>query len=129
MRMCQNNDGRIDEKFSIKEKISGDKFTQLGSIEESKLGAIEESQWQSFINELIPRGIAKLFFFDGEKIEALAEQDQSKYLIKQGIYDLLGINSIDTDCLQNSKKHNIIGKCFLYKARLDAERANIIIVT
>ena len=38
------------------------------------------------------------------------------------------INSNDTDCLKNSKKHNIFGECFLYKARSAAEESNIVII-
>ena len=33
---------------------------------------IDESQWQAFIEGLVPLGIARLFFFDGEKIEGAA---------------------------------------------------------
>ena len=61
MRMWQNNDGRIDEKFTIKKKVGDENFKELDSI--------EESQWQTFINQLIPKGVANLFFFDGEKIQ------------------------------------------------------------
>ena len=50
IRMWQNNDGRIDEKFTIKKQISEDKFAELDSI--------EENQWQTFLNQLIPKGIA-----------------------------------------------------------------------
>ena len=38
------------------------------------------------------------------------------------------INSNDADCLQNSKRHNILGPCFLYKARSAAEESNIVII-
>lgn len=34
---------------------------------------IDESQWQAFVEGLIPLGIARLFFFDGEKIVSVAE--------------------------------------------------------
>tara|TARA_Y100001970_G_scaffold137980_1_gene169730 strand:- start:13845 stop:16625 length:2781 start_codon:yes stop_codon:yes gene_type:complete len=38
------------------------------------------------------------------------------------------LNANDADCLQNSKRHNIFGQCFLYKARSAAEASNIIII-
>ena len=60
-RMWESDDGKVREKLTIS-KLEGDW---------KSLDKIEESQWQSFINELIPRGIAKLFFFDGEKIVLL----------------------------------------------------------
>ena len=34
---------------------------------------IDESQWQAFVEGLIPLGIARLFFFDGERIVSVAE--------------------------------------------------------
>jgi len=102
MRMWQNNDGRIDEKLDVKKKISDDKFTALDSI--------EESQWQSFINELIPRGIAKLFFFDGEKIQSIADEGNEDIQIKSSFDALLGLDLVEqlsTDIslsiLRNSK--------------------------
>ena len=36
---------------------------------------VDESQWQSFIDSLLPLGIARLFFFDGEKITRVTEPD------------------------------------------------------
>ena len=38
------------------------------------------------------------------------------------------INANDADCLQNSKRHNIFGQCFLYNARSAADDSNIIII-
>jgi len=48
-----------------------------------------------FIENIIPSEISNLFFFDGEKIEGLAEPVESKHLIQEGIYSLLGIKTID----------------------------------
>ncbi len=41
------------------------------------LNDVDESQWQSFIEGLLPLGIAKLFFFDGEKIVRITEWGNS----------------------------------------------------
>ena len=87
MRMWQNNDGRIDEKFTIKKQISEDKFAELDSI--------EENQWQTFLNQLIPKGIAKLFFFDGEKIQTIAEDGNEDVQIKSSFDVLLGLDLIE----------------------------------
>ena len=87
MRMWQNNDGRVDEKFTIKKKVDGENFTELDSI--------EESQWQTFINQLIPKGVAKLFFFDGEKIQNISEQGNEDVQIKASFDVLLGLDLIE----------------------------------
>ena len=43
----------------------------------------------------MPSSISSLFFFDGEKIETLAEPSKSKKIIQDGIYSLLGIHDIN----------------------------------
>ena len=87
MRMWQNNDGRVDEKFTIKKKVGDENFKELDSI--------EESQWQTFINQLIPKGVAKLFFFDGEKIQNISEQGNEDVQIKASFDVLLGLDLIE----------------------------------
>jgi DNA sulfur modification protein DndD len=51
-------------------------------------------QLQSFLNELIPIGVADLFFFDGEKIADLAE-DNTNEALADAINRLLGLDIID----------------------------------
>lgn len=55
---------------------------------------IEEYQWQDFIKGLIPAGLTKLFFFDGEKIQNLAE-DTNNTQLKDSFYSLLGIDILE----------------------------------
>jgi DNA sulfur modification protein DndD len=103
MRMWQNNDGKIDERFTIKKKKPSDeKFVKLDSI--------EESGWQVFIEQLIPKGIVKLFFFDGEQIQKIADEGEIDNHIKSSFDALLGldlvkqlINDIGLTLLRNSK--------------------------
>ncbi|MCK1969296.1 DNA sulfur modification protein DndD [Franconibacter sp. IITDAS19] len=47
--------------------------------------------WEDFVNEFIPQSISELFFFDGEKIETLADPKRSAELLKTGIEALLGL--------------------------------------
>lgn len=49
-------------------------------------------QWDEFVNEFIPMSLSDLFFFDGEKIENLADPERSNELIKTGIENLLGLD-------------------------------------
>ena len=103
MRMWQNNDGKIDESFTIKKKNPSDeKFVNLDSV--------EESVWQSFIEQLIPKGIVKLFFFDGEQIQKIADEGEEDKHIKSSFDSLLGldlvkqlIDDIGLTLLRNSK--------------------------
>jgi len=56
--------------------------------------SLTTEQVQSFLNELVPPGIGDLFFFDGEKIAELAEDDTGSYL-KEAVQKLLGIDVIN----------------------------------
>jgi len=86
-RRWQNNDGTIDEIFSVKKREPGEeKF--------SKLDSIEESEWQTFIDQLLPKGITKLFFFDGEKIQNIADSGNEDKFIKSSFDTLLGLDLV-----------------------------------
>ncbi|MCY4200611.1 MAG: DNA sulfur modification protein DndD [Gammaproteobacteria bacterium] len=49
---------------------------------------------QGFLNELVPVGVSELFFFDGEKIADLAEDDSGSAL-GDAIHRLLGIDTVE----------------------------------
>ncbi|WDE13492.1 DNA sulfur modification protein DndD [Thalassomonas haliotis] len=56
--------------------------------------SLNSEQVQSFLHELVPPGIGDLFFFDGEKIAELAEDDTGSYL-KEAVQKLLGLDVIN----------------------------------
>ncbi len=87
MRMWQNNDGKIDEKLLIQKKEPDDKnFTKLDSV--------VELDWQTFIDQLLPKGITSLFFFDGEKIQHIADSGDEARHIKSSFDVLLGLDLV-----------------------------------
>lgn len=51
--------------------------------------------WHEYAEIFLPSGIAPLFLFDGEKIEALADPDQSSEMLKSAIHSLLGVDIVD----------------------------------
>lgn len=52
-------------------------------------------QWLEHVESLMPSRIAHLFFFDGEKIEALADVANSADLLSTAIHSLLGLDVVD----------------------------------
>lgn len=64
-------------------------------IKNGAFDPISSERWGEFVEEFMPSDISELFFFDGEKIEGLADPISSSSMLKSGIYSLLGINSID----------------------------------
>ena len=51
---------------------------------------------QSFIANLIPMGISDLFFFDGEKIQKLAEDTPNNGFFKEALDSILGLEVIQS---------------------------------
>jgi len=58
------------------------------------LSELDNIQAQSFLNDLIPLGIADLFFFDGEKIKSMAD-DEDGHVLVEALKKLVGIDLID----------------------------------
>ena len=73
--------GNLNEKIEIQE--NGQILSELDSV-----------QAQSFLNDLIPLGIADLFFFDGEKIKSMAD-DEDGHVLVEALKKLVGIDLID----------------------------------
>lgn len=56
---------------------------------------LDEDQWQDFLQQLVPPGVAQLFFFDGEKIQQLASAVESDDSFTDSIYSLLGLDLVE----------------------------------
>ncbi len=56
---------------------------------------VNEEQWQDFLMELIPPGLSRLFFFDGEKIQMLARGYGENQSIVSSMNSLLGIDLVE----------------------------------
>ena len=71
---------RTQEKISVKKNGKEDAFLT--------------DNWSLFIENVLPSGLSNFFFFDGEKIAEIAEDNTSKQM-KESIKALLGINVLD----------------------------------
>nr|WP_241740228.1 DNA sulfur modification protein DndD [Microbacterium invictum] len=56
--------------------------------------AVLTENWQEYVETFLPRGIAGLFFFDGEQIEALADLDRSREVLRSALDALLGMDLV-----------------------------------
>lgn len=81
-RVWHNNDGRINDELLV--------FRDGLPLDD-----LHRSQWQSFIDSLIPAPLAQLFFFDGERIQALADEGEDTPEFAASIRSLLGLDLID----------------------------------
>lgn len=71
-----------------------------------EVSEIPREDWEHYLEDLIPAGVSQLFFFDGEKIQDIAD-DQGGLGLFEAIRSLLGLDLID----------QLRGDLALYKAR------------
>ena len=102
--------------------VDGASVTESFTVQKNdqKMDDVDESQWQSFIDGLLPLGIAKLFFFDGEKIVRITENHgQYNKEIKESLETLIGsylVNRLRADLnlymlrKSDNKNENVINQ-------------------
>lgn len=56
--------------------------------------SIPKEEWHNFLQDLLPFGVSQLFFFDGEKITAIAEDTTDGQQLSSAIRTLLGIDMV-----------------------------------
>ena len=72
-----------------------DLMERLVIVRDGKRVSVQNQEiWQDFIRSVIPPGITQFFFFDGEKIQAIAADDHSEVRLKSSLEAALGIQYI-----------------------------------
>lgn len=56
---------------------------------------LDHAHADDFLRDLIPPGVSQLYFFDGEKIQELAESDDDDATLSEAIRSLLGLDLVD----------------------------------
>lgn len=82
-RAWEISDSKVKEKLTIYKN---------GEI----LSNLDSDQWQDFVKELIPQGLSQLFFFDGEKIQNLANEQKNGTHLMDSLNSLLGLDLVDS---------------------------------
>lgn len=90
--------GRVDT-YSVKRSWECNDEITTPSVQIRQNGKpirdIDEDQWQDFLKELVPIGVSKLFFFDGEQIQNLAEDRANNRHLIDSIHSLLGLDLVE----------------------------------
>jgi DNA sulfur modification protein DndD len=68
---------------------------QLAVLRDGALDEALTATWAEHVEAFLPRGIAGLFFFDGEQIESLADLDKSRQVLASALAALLGLELVD----------------------------------
>jgi DNA sulfur modification protein DndD len=81
--------------------------------------AFATESWAERVEDFIPVRLSKFFFFDGEKIESLADLDRSSDVLATAIQSLLGLDLVD----QLATDLKVVERRNRGKQRPEAERA------
>lgn len=76
--------------------VTGKTVTETLELEKdgAPVDAVPRDEWHQFLQELIPPGVSQLFFFDGEKIGEIADDDAGNGQLAAAIKALLGLDLI-----------------------------------
>jgi len=94
----KSKEGNYVQHYSVKrswKNVNGEIVERLDVKKNDAVLQIDHADWERFIRELIPRGIARLFFFDGEKIAKIAKQESEDVEIKNSFEMLLGLDIVN----------------------------------
>jgi DNA sulfur modification protein DndD len=88
----------VDENYKLVRRWKD----RAGKIEETFLVRVDDeisdylsAHWTESVERILPRRIANLFLFDGEKIESYASPETARELIKSAVHSLLGIDVVE----------------------------------
>lgn len=79
--------------------------------------------WSEHAEAILPARLSRFFFFDGEKIEALADVDRSKEALRTAVVTLLGLDVVDqltTDLLVLERRKRAEQKTSHDKSAIEA---------
>lgn len=83
---------RVVRAWSLNGNAVVEQFQVIRNGEEDEFLA---RNWTEAVERILPRRIANLFLFDGEKIESYASPDAASELIRTAAHSLLGMDIVD----------------------------------
>lgn len=123
----------VNRSWGIKKGVFeySEKFQQSDG-EDSEALVLSKEDWNAIVSDLVPEGVSQFFFFDGEKIQEIADQKSSSGL-NYAIRSLLGLSMIERlrkDILlylQRNKNSDVFEKANLEKLSEDAKAAQTLL--
>ncbi|MEU9761232.1 DNA sulfur modification protein DndD [Streptomyces sp. NPDC047987] len=77
---------------------------------ELKYSRLLSEGWADYVEDLLPLEVASLSFFDGEKIESLADPERAASVIESAVHSLLGVSTVQqlrTDLLALQRRQKL----------------------
>ncbi|GGL03210.1 DNA sulfur modification protein DndD [Streptomyces flaveus] len=94
----------VDEEYGDKTKPG--RRTQPNT----RFSKLLSEGWADYVEDLLPLEVASLSFFDGEKIESLADPDRAASVIESAVHSLLGVSTVQqlrTDLLALQRRQKL----------------------
>jgi DNA sulfur modification protein DndD len=85
---------RVERSWEQSGKNSVHSFLEV-TRDGEPLDELEQAHADEFLRDLIPPGVSQLYFFDGEKIQELAEAEDDSETLGDAIRGLLGLDLCD----------------------------------
>lgn len=130
LEFCHHHEGHW-QTIRVYRAWSGRGESVRETLEVYRDGALDSvlsERWGEYVEDFIPSQISELFFFDGEKIEALAEENSASAIIRTGIHALLGLDVVDrlsADLKVIQRRRRAEGIDAEGQARLDAKQIEL----
>ncbi|MEU1119942.1 MULTISPECIES: DNA sulfur modification protein DndD [unclassified Streptomyces] len=77
---------------------------------DAKFNRLLSEGWADHVEDLLPLEVASLSFFDGEKIESLADPERAASVIESAVHSLLGVSTVQqlrTDLLALQRRQKL----------------------
>ena len=91
-------------------------------VVDGRVDPLLTESWSEHVEEFIPARLSHLFFFDGEKIESLANFENSADLLNAAIHSVLGLDIVDkltSDLAVLERRKRISAKSSADRAGID----------
>jgi DNA sulfur modification protein DndD len=88
----------VEQAYRVRRTWAAGGKTVRERLDVSRNGNADPSlaeRWPELVEEFIPSRLARFFFFDGEKIESLADLDRSTDVLATAIRSLLGLDIVE----------------------------------
>lgn len=85
---------QVERSWICNEKRKVTEFLKI-SVDDQTMHDVSPDFWQGFVEGLIPERLSQLFFFDGEKIQNLAEDAKDSRILAESTKILLGLDLVE----------------------------------
>ena len=117
---------QIHRSWSANSKVVSER---VEVVRDGVFDRILTEAWSELIEELLPVGVSNLFFFDGEKIEGLADFANSAQLLSKAIHSLLGLDLVDqlaTDLVVLERRKQIETKNDIERQQIEMVKVELV---